>query len=206
MIDFPISIKILTSHTELTRNLAKRHIAIAILEKKIVSLALINRGVLVSGPLLLHTAGGCCPLAAGGASSVVGGGELDLEQLVLGDDADGAVGARVRGAEQRVSLRHDVVAEHAVALVHLPGDQPRRARHAHAELAVVRHVQALVQRAGQDRLVPLHLHHAGLAAVLDRHLVRPRRRRQARASRPGGGGAGREAEARGAGRGGEAEQ
>ena len=96
------------------------------------------------------------------------------------------VGARVGGAEQRVPLRDDVVAEHAVALVHHPGDQPRRARHAHAELAVVRHVQALVQRAGQDRLVLLHLHHPRLAAVLDRHLVRPRRLRGGDAQLRGG--------------------
>jgi hypothetical protein len=129
-------------------------------------------------------------------ASVVGGGELDLEQLVLGDDADGAVGARVRGAEQRVALGHDVVAEHAVALVHLPGDEARGAGHAHAELAVVRHVQALVQRAGQDRLVLLHLHHARLAAVLDRHLVRPRRQaREACLLRPAGQEASRVAEA-----------
>src|SRR6185503_10705124 len=48
MMDFPISIKILTSHTELTRNLAKRHTALTILRKKFVSLELIDRGVQVS--------------------------------------------------------------------------------------------------------------------------------------------------------------
>lgn len=173
-----------------------------------MSLVLITRVVQVSGSSL-HAAGVRCPLVTGGVS-VVGGGELYLEQLVLGDDADGAVGARVRGAQQCVPLRHDVVAEHAVALVHHPGDQPRRARHAHAELAVVRHVQALVQRAGQDRLVLLHLHHPRIAAVLDRHLVRPqwRRRRGACPRRPAGYLCGGEpdAEASGASRGGEVEQ
>lgn len=157
---------------------------------------------------MTHTPATAAPAGAR-CASVVGGGELDLEQLVLGDDADGAVGARVGGAEQRVALRHDVVAEHAVALVHLAGDEARRARHAHAELAVVRHVDALVERPRQDGLALLHLHHPRLAAVLDRHLVRPRRRRRrSRAQRrsPAGGGADEPDARRGAGGGGEVEQ
>lgn len=50
--------------------------------------------------------------------SVVGGGELEGEELLLGDGADVAVGAGVGSAEEGVAALDDVVAEHALALVH----------------------------------------------------------------------------------------
>lgn len=81
-----------------------------------------------------------------GHTSIVGGGELEGEQLLLRDGADVAVGARVGGTEEGVPPLDDVVAEHPIALVHGAAHQPGRAGHTNPQLAVVRHRQPLLQR------------------------------------------------------------
>lgn len=105
------------------------------------------------------------------SSSVVGGGELEREQLLLGDGTEVTIRSGVRDAEQRVSPLDDVIAEHALALVDRPRQQAGGTRHAHPELAVVWDLHPLVQRPLQDGLVGAHLQRAGLALVLDGDFV-----------------------------------
>ena len=96
-----------------------------------------------------------------------------------------AIGARVGGAGEGVSAVDDVVAEHAFALIDLPGYELGRAGHAHAQLAVVRHVQADVEGARQDGLVLVDFHLGQLVALLDHHFVGVHRSPEAAAAAAG---------------------
>jgi len=97
--------------------------------------------------------------------------ELLVEELLLGDRLDDdALLQRDRAAQQREPLLLDVVAQHAPRLVHLAGGHPRRARHAHAHLAVVAEVlDAGVDGRVEDVVVAVALDLVGLALVLDGH-------------------------------------
>lgn len=82
-----------------------------------------------------------------------------------------AIGLGVRHAKQGVPSLDDVVAEHPLALVDGATEEAGGARHADAQLAVVRDLQPLAQGLLEDRLVGAHLQGSGGASVLDRDLV-----------------------------------